>query len=150
MSEQYHYTECGLDSVYLVNGVSFVDGKMTIHDIDGLHRMIGQWLVTTRKKLSGEEIRFLRHEMELSQSSLARLLGVSEQSVLRWERRRKERENGNPAAERALRLLYLEQSTGNTSIAEALEAIADIEDELDRLGAFDFSDSEGWHEDEAA
>lgn len=150
MSEHYHYTECGLNDVYLVDGVNVVDGQMTIHDIDGLHRAIGQWLVTNKKSLSGAEMRFLRHELELSQASLSRLLGVTEQSVLRWEKKRQDRGNGSPAAERALRMLYLDKFYGDTGLSEALERIADLEDELDSLMEFGLSEDSKWQEDHAA
>src|SRR5574342_269743 len=89
MTETYHYTECGLSNIFLVNGYNFIDtprGKnISIHDIDGLHRAIGLFLVTSRKDLSGEEIRFIRHELLMSQNTLSRLLGVSEQAIRRWE-----------------------------------------------------------------
>ena len=57
----YHYTESGLDNVYLVNGFTYVDRpdgrEVVIEDIDGLHRAIGEFLITNRKNLSGKEIR---------------------------------------------------------------------------------------------
>ncbi|HEX4839910.1 MAG TPA: helix-turn-helix domain-containing protein [Rhabdochlamydiaceae bacterium] len=86
----YHYTECGLNNIYLLNGYKFIQtsrGKaVSIKDIDGLHKAIGLFLATAKKDLSGDEIRFLRHELLLSQLTLARLLGVSEQAVHRWEK----------------------------------------------------------------
>ena len=85
MTETDHYTECGLDSVYLVNGFELKDSRLRIHDIEGLHCAMGRWLVSTRKRLSDGEIRFLRHELELSQAKLAFLLDVDERSVLRWK-----------------------------------------------------------------
>ena len=146
MTEHYQYTESGLHNIYLVNGFEFVEDRLRIHDLFGLHRAIGQWLVSTRKNLSGGEIRFLRHELEMSHASLARLLGVSEQSVLRWEKKRNSRDNGNPAAERALCLIYLNKALGERRISEALEAIVDLGDELDLLGEFSFYDTNKWHE----
>lgn len=86
----YHYTECGLNNIYLVNGYKFIEtprGKsVSINDIDGLHKAIGLLLVTSKKDLSGEEIRFLRLELLMSQNTLAKLLGVSEQAIRRWEK----------------------------------------------------------------
>src|SRR5262245_44041653 len=85
----YHYTECGLSNVYLVNGYKFHEtprGKsVSIHDIEGLHKAIGLFFVTSKRDLSGDEVRFLRHEMLMSQNTLGKLLGVSEQAVRRWE-----------------------------------------------------------------
>ena len=150
MTETYHYTECGLDNVYLVNGFELKDSRLRIHDIEGLHCAIGRWLVSTRKRLSGGEIRFLRHELELSQANLAFLLGVDERTVLRWENARNKRNTGNPAAERTLRLLYHERVFGNPKVSEALDIIANLEDQLNQLGQFSYSDDHKWHEDLAA
>lgn len=56
----YHYTECGLKNVYLLNGFNTIEtpqGKaVSIHDIFGLHRAIGILIITTQKDLTGDEI----------------------------------------------------------------------------------------------
>ena len=90
MSENfYHYTECGLSNIYLINGYKIIEtnqGKaVSINDIDGLHKAIGMLLVSSKKDFLGDEIRFIRHEMLMSQDTLAHLLGVSEQTIRRWE-----------------------------------------------------------------
>ena len=150
MIEPYHYTESGLGNVYLFNGFELEDGRLRIHDIEGLHRTIGRWLVSTRKKLSGAEIRFLRHELELSRAKLSFLLGVTERTVLGWENDRSNRNTRYAAAERTLRLLYLEKAFGNPGVSETLELIANLEDQLDQLGEFSYSDDHEWHENLAA
>ena len=146
---RYHYTECGLDDVYLVGGFEFVDApsgrQVVISDLDGLHAAIGRHLVNSKKGLSKKEIRFLRHEMSMSQSTLARLLAVSEQAVRRWEAGK----STIPGpAEALLRLLYRESTDhgdrgpGPKSIRAALKDIADLEDEF---GKMTFRDSgAGW------
>lgn len=143
--KNYHYTECGLDTVYLVNGFEFVqapEGKsVVIQDIDGLHRLIGEHLINDRKHLSGKEIRFLRHEMLLSQAVLARLLGVDEQTVARWEKGTGKKVP--QMADATIRLLYSEHVGGNMKITELLESIADLEDEID--GKMKLQEtSDGW------
>lgn len=150
MTDTYHYTESGLDDIYLANGFEIDGGKLRIHDIEGLHRAIGRWLLSTKKRLSGGEFRFLRHELEMSQATLASLLGVAERTVIRWESARKERNIRNPAAERTLRLLYLEKDFGKTAVLEALERIADLEDRIGQLGEFSYGNGNKWHENMAA
>ena len=59
---------------------------------------------------------------------------------------RSKRNNGNPAAERTLRLLYLEKAFGKPGVSEALELIANLEDQLDQPGEFSYSDDQEWHE----
>ena len=151
MTETYQYTECGLDNVILVNGFELKGGgRLRICDIEGLHRAIGKWLVSTRKRLTGSEIRYLRHELELSQVMLANLLGVNERTVIRWEKNRGKPSAGNPAAERTLRLLYLEKAFGDSGVAESLELVANLEDRLSHSGEFAYSDVHHWQENMAA
>ncbi len=86
---KYQYKECGLSNVYLVNGFNIIEtplGKaVSVHDVDGLHIAIGMFLISNRRDLSGDEIRFLRNEMLMSQKVLSALLGISEQELRRWE-----------------------------------------------------------------
>jgi putative transcriptional regulator len=133
-TEAYHYTESGLDNVYLASGYEFVDGPggryVKITDIDGLHAAIGRTLVTEKKNLSGREIRFLRQEMLMSQATLAKLLEVAEQTVLRWE---KGKADIPKPAETLIRLLYREhiKERDPSSIRSRLERLADLEDRID-------------------
>jgi DNA-binding transcriptional regulator YiaG len=132
-AKDYHYTECGLDFVYLADGFEVADSPrgrhVAIKDIDGLHRLIGKLLVDHRKTLSGKEIRFLRHEMLMSQATLARLLGVSEQAIHRWERGKTERVP--EPADALIRLLYREHIQESRKVRASLAKIAEIEDETD-------------------
>lgn len=106
--EALHYKECGLDNVYLLNGfnVEEYEGEeyVSIADSDGLNKAIGLFIVMHRKAPSGREIRFLRNEMDMSQAQLADILGVSDQSVARWEKG--ESETPGPAI-LALRVLFV-------------------------------------------
>ena len=130
----YHYTQCGLDYVFLSGGVEFVDGprgkQMIIRDVEGLHKAIGRFLVNERHTLSGKELRFLRQEMLMSQATLAKLLEVSEQTVHRWESGKSDTPK---PAEALIRLLYSEQFGNNSEkIKTALKRIAALEDEIDK------------------
>lgn len=87
----YHYTECGLDNIYLVNGFKITktksgDEEIFINDIHGLHKAIGMILISKRGLLSGKEIKFIRSTLDLSQTTLAKILGCSYQTVLLWEK----------------------------------------------------------------
>jgi DNA-binding transcriptional regulator YiaG len=136
---EYRYRESGLDNVYLIDGFRYVEGpeglRLIIDDIDGLHRAIGEYLITQRKNLSGREIKFLRVEMGMSQSMLARLLGVSDRAVIRWERG----ESGQvpPLAEVTIRMLYRDFASDDGSLRgtmrKMLKKIAELENEKQRL-----------------
>ncbi len=56
-NDGYHYRECGLESIHLLNGFEVKEtdyGKVVaIHNLDGLHRAIGTHLVREKKNLSG-------------------------------------------------------------------------------------------------
>ena len=130
----YQYRECGLENVWLANGFDIVDAPsgrhVKIKNIDGLHKAIGRMLITNRKRLSGKEIRFLRQELLMSQTTLAKLLEVADQTVHRWETDKAEMPK---SAEALLRLLYREHIDANSkiNIRQKLEKIADLEDKLD-------------------
>jgi putative transcriptional regulator len=131
MSKPYHYTECGLDNVMLIGGVERVKTPrgegITIKDVEGLHRVIGDILVRERKNLSGKEFRFLRHEINATQLVISSLLGVDVQTVGRWER--DESEIPGPA-QGLIRLLYEEKINNNREISEPLERLADLDEQL--------------------
>jgi DNA-binding transcriptional regulator YiaG len=135
-----HYTACGLDNVYLLNGFTreTIDGEeyITIADLEGLWKAIGLHLVTTRKALAPKEIRFLRQHMDLTQAELGARLRVSDQTVARWE---KDQCDLPGPADLMLRVLFLSspatQSEGNKILREFTGL-------LDRLHERDESRSE--------
>ena len=60
----YHYTDSGLDNIYLQNGyvrhkTAYGEG-VSIQNTEALHKEIGRWLVSLPKPLNGAELRFLR------------------------------------------------------------------------------------------
>ena len=143
--ERYHYTECGLDDVFLLNGfernASPRGRTIAIKDIDALHRAIGEHVSRHRKALSGRELRFLRQEMLMSQATLAHLLDVSEQTVHRWEA---EKTSCPRAADALIRRLYLEHgNAADETLRDALRSIAEREDALDRKQELTFALSSG-------
>lgn len=143
----YHYTESGLNNIYLANGFNTIETSsgqaISINNVDGLHRAIGLFLASTVKDLSGDEIRFLRHEMLMSQKTLSLLLGVSEQEIRRWE-------NGKikmpKPSESLLRLLYREHvSDQSGKIASILKRISHLEERISKM-QFVFKNSKNeWH-----
>ncbi len=138
----YHYTECGLNNVWLTNGFNRcnVDGEIAvaISDADRLHEVIGRALAS-KPYLTGAELRFLRKEIGLSQKRLADLLGSTEQTVSLWERR------GHipKGYDRLVRLLFLEKLDGNIKIQEIINRLIELDNhQTEKLV---FSDtSTGW------
>jgi DNA-binding transcriptional regulator YiaG len=90
LAKPYHYVASGLDNIFLLNGVTekATDyGPMVrIENINGLHRAIGLHIIENTNRMKGPEFRFLRKQMSLSQSELAKRLGVTDQTVANYEK----------------------------------------------------------------
>lgn len=141
----YHYTECGLDNVWLENGFQEHDtpygAGVSIENTAGLHRAIGDWLVSLPKPFNGSELRFIRLELELTQKALAALLGVSEQALRRWEKNRQKAFDG--AADRLLRVVYTQYLDGEKSVLEMLDRLASL-NEVDGQRTLFCETNDGW------
>lgn len=90
-TKPYHYKECGLDNIFLLNGYSVRehDGKefVSVTNVDELWKAICMNLVAAQKAFSPSEVRFLRKRMGKTQLELANELRVDEQTVARWEKK---------------------------------------------------------------
>jgi len=127
--KEYHYTECGLDNIYLLNGFEInhtPNGEeIFIHDINGLNKTIGIILISKPGLLSGKEIRFIRHMLDLSQKRLANIIGIDYQSVLRWE---KNKGKISKTADRFIKMMFFSYiDPRNTDIYEKINEIADLD-----------------------
>lgn len=124
----YHYLECGLDNVWLLNGFTIIDYEgeeaISIDNIDGLHIAIASDLVKMPRKLKGQEIRFLRKELDLSQKRLGALLGRDEQTVAYWEKD----QTSDPIADRFIRVLWLDvKQQNNLSAMQLMERLQELD-----------------------
>lgn len=129
----YHYTESGLDNVWLENGYvvrthpNYGEG-ITITNVRGLHQAIGEWIIAQPRPLFGAEFRFLRIELDLSQRRAGELLGTTEQSVAKWEKARA-KHVANKSAERLLRLAYAEYIHGKPEFSVILDRLTQLDAE---------------------
>jgi DNA-binding transcriptional regulator YiaG len=123
----YHYTQCGLDNVWLENGYKVkktaYGQAVAIEDADGLHKVLALELIAKQGRLSGKELKFLRVAMGLSQGGLGKLVGATEQSVSLWERTGKVPQ----AADGLTRMLAAEKLNGNCKVSEVVERISTVE-----------------------
>jgi len=106
----YHYRECGLSDVWLANGYEWVSSSLgkalRIRSADQLEKAIEQVVAAKPGRLTGQEFRYLRKALQMSQRDLAQTLGNNEQTIALWEKRR-----GPPLwADRLLRAFYREES----------------------------------------
>ena len=138
------FDDGGLRNVWLANGYETSKtpyGEATaIHDLDGLIHSICAALVRKGGRLTGAEFRYLRQHLRLSQASLGKLLGVSEQSVALWEKRSR-----IPVlADKHLRLLWTEQHEGNETIARVMQRVNDVERLIHQRIVLRTSPRKGW------
>lgn len=125
----FHYVACGLPNVWLANGYTETiddNGKafFNITGIRELHTAIAHSLTAKENTLTGAEFRFLRSEMKMSRNTLADLLGLSAETIKKWE------SGENPIAKLAdanLRKLFLELQRENGEIRALLLQIKDLE-----------------------
>ncbi len=137
----YHYKGCGLDDVYLASGYEIEStpygNGVRIKNLDSLHTQIGLYLIKCRKALSGKEIRFLRHHMDLTQSELARLFGCNVQQVARYE---KNQNKLTGPADRILRILFEDHAKDIVSVRDLLSSLDEMDDGEDQMV---FADTDG-------
>ena len=123
----YHFTECGLDNVWLQNGFSHKDTAygpaVSFAALDELLDAIAMHLVRKPGRLTGKEFRYLRSHMHLSQAAMGKLQGVSEQNISLWERRGRVPKSNDTLQ----RLLYLKHAAGDESLKAAFEQIMTVE-----------------------
>lgn len=129
----YHYLESGLDYVWLENG--YTDHQtpygdaVSIAGVRALHAAIGRWIVSQPRTMTGAEFRFLRVELDLSQRSLAVVVGTNEQSIAKWEKAGA-RPVANKAAERLLRLAYINYLDGKPEFSSIIDRLTQLDAEI--------------------
>lgn len=130
MTDVYHYTDSGLQNVWLT-GVELRDtahGPTTIIPaIEDLHRLIGMNIAQANRQMTGAEVRFLRTELDLSQRMLAELLDVQENTLRRWEQGKV---NITGPAQRALAGFYLETVSETGSLRDLMIKLAETDRQL--------------------
>jgi len=105
---RYHYTECGLDNIYLEDievRVCPVCGTESprIPSITRLHDAIGRAIASQNVPLSGQEVRYLRKHLGLKAYEWAEYLRIDATTLSRWENG--EQQIGTQS-EALIRLLY--------------------------------------------
>jgi transcriptional regulator with XRE-family HTH domain len=130
----FHYTDSGLDYVYLTDGYKTRETKrgtsVAIDRIDELHDSIAKFIVTMPYPLRGQEVRFLRSMLGYSQEELGRKLGVRRNAIAVYER---DRMKDIPAqSDHLLRMFYaMEIFRKRSDIVEFQELNMKILDNLE-------------------
>jgi putative zinc finger/helix-turn-helix YgiT family protein len=142
--ENYHYTECGLQSVFLKHILVFhcECGAIVarIPAVANLHRAILFSLIKKDSLLSGEEIRFLRKIAALDGSELAQALGIHKATLSKWENGKRQITKASDGALRLLCYIGMVQKLNQEKdqfpeFAEAIRqlSLVDINDLLQKI-----------------
>jgi DNA-binding transcriptional regulator YiaG len=149
MSDGYHYTGCGLDYVYLLNGYTLHETEhgpgVSIEDARRLHERVALDIIGDPHPLRGQEVRFLRGMMKISQEGLARVLRQRRGSVARWEAEPNKTIPG--AADSALRMFYALKAGGHAmavKVVELLQEIDDLEHATGKARELQLRNDSGW------
>lgn len=129
-TENHRYTESGLPNVVLV-GIEVRrcphcgETAVAIPRIEELHRILAMTLIRERGRLTPDEIRFLRKWLGWSGVDFAKHMGVTPETVSRWE----SAENPKPMGGTAERLLRLAVAHGQPVDEYPIAMLIDISDE---------------------
>ena len=143
--ENFHYTASGLPNVTLV-GVDMTrcpkcgSFEVDIPRIEDLHRTIAGAVVTKRAPLTPAETRFLRKWLGWSGVDFAAHMGVTPETVSRWEAGSL---GMGAAADRLLRLMIVNRAPVQDYSLEQLKTIDESTSAPFRLGVQ--ADGKGWH-----
>lgn len=140
---QHQYTGALLGKIWLENGYTRHDTQWgsgtSYEDVDGLFAAITHHLCLSPHRLVGEDVRYLRRRLNLTQDELGTELGVTGQAIAKWE---KDQVATIPAAAaRLLRLLALAQIAPNAPLAQAL--VEYDEPAAEKL-TFSYDEAGGW------
>ncbi|MCC2596254.1 hypothetical protein LKR43_07865 [Pusillimonas sp. MFBS29] len=123
----FHFTDGGLRNVWLANGYTTEQTPygeaISIQNLPALVQAICKALIRKRARLTGVEFRYLRSAMLMSQASLGKALGRSDQSVAIWEKRGRIPK----FADSMLRVLYAAHSDGNEKVKNIIHALNDTD-----------------------
>lgn len=86
----YAYRESGLDNITLT-AIDLIhcdhcgNEDPMIRNLDGLHQMIAEALISKPARLNGKEVRFLRKYLGKTAREMSKILHVSPSTISKWE-----------------------------------------------------------------
>ncbi len=127
--EAYRFVESGLPNVVLLDTEIRTCPKCgargaVIPDVEGLHRTLALAIISQPNPLVPHEVRFLRKWLGWSGVDFARHMGVTAETVSRWE----SADSGKPISATADRLLRVLVARGEPVASYPTEKLAEIEE----------------------
>jgi len=141
----FPYEGCGLDWVFLANGYTIHETPygqgIAIQDADSLHKVVLREIITSPHPIRGQELRFIRSMLDLSQEGMGKIIGVQRLQVTRMEANRKK--PITPSADRAVRMFFALQQHDRALADRILELLNEFDDQEHKRTTFTPSDH-GW------
>lgn len=127
----YDYFESGLDNVFLLGGFEWHEtdygSGVTINDPEGLNKAIIRMIIGNPQRITGQQFRFLRGALDMSQRQIGDTLNENTQNIKRWE---KARDDAIPSgsADRLLRIIVKENVDGVSSAVTFIQDLNQLDD----------------------
>jgi len=112
-----------LEEVEVVHCDACGEESVGIKNVEGLHRLVAERLAQKLERLTPREIRYLRTHLGYASKDFAHALGVTVETVSRWERVAHPQPMGQ-TAERFLRLLVLTSRSDARYPIETMGSVA--------------------------
>lgn len=124
MKKPYHYTQCGLDYIYLMDGYTIHETEcgegISIENMKELYNFIADEIVSFPVCFRGQEVRFIRSVLDLTQHQIAKILGVTRDTIAKYE---KERNKVIPKTQDGLLRYIYRDMTGSQKLKQILDII---------------------------
>jgi transcriptional regulator with XRE-family HTH domain len=132
-AKPFHFTESGLDNVYLV-GIKYFTcdcGKVSaeIPALKQLMRLIAKGIVFSQDSLGGNEVRFLRKRMGTKSMDMAKRLRIDDSTFSRIENGHQQ---AGPQIDLLMRMVYCVVSEDVDLLAHCKAIIQALQDEIHR------------------
>lgn len=128
--DAFRYIDSGLDYVYLTNGYQVEDTPYgmvyKIEAIDQLHEAIADDILSSNRPIRGQELRYLRGMLGLSQEALGAILSKSRATIAKWEGKRTEQID--ETADKLLRSFYDMQMNGSELAKQLLDLFKRVDE----------------------
>jgi putative transcriptional regulator len=125
-NQSLHYTQCGLDNVFLLNGFEWTslqggEEALRIEDIEGLHKAIAKAIVDSPEPLDAQTF------LDMAQRQVGVMLELTEDAVSLWERAKSPIPR---SADIVLRAMAQEHCNGNTRVSALIERFNQLDREV--------------------
>ncbi|MBY0430115.1 MAG: hypothetical protein K2Q10_02875 [Rhodospirillales bacterium] len=134
----FSYSGCGLDWVYLASGYTVHSTPygqgVSVADAEGLHALLLREIITSPHPIRGQELRFIRSMLDLSQEGMGKIIGVRRLRVTQMESARDKAIT--PSADRAIRMFFALREFKKDLADRVIELLNEIDNQSHELMFF--------------